>query len=45
MNFRGNWFINVHEEQAILVGTNTVLQDNPSLTVREWAGKICANCY
>ncbi len=26
------------EEQAILVGTNTVLQDNPSLTVREWAG-------
>jgi diaminohydroxyphosphoribosylaminopyrimidine deaminase/5-amino-6-(5-phosphoribosylamino)uracil reductase len=27
------------EEQAILVGTNTVLQDNPSLTVREWAGE------
>ncbi len=27
------------EEQAILVGTNTVLQDNPSLTVRDWAGK------
>ena len=27
------------EEQAILVGTNTVLLDNPSLTVREWAGK------
>ncbi|MDD7887427.1 bifunctional diaminohydroxyphosphoribosylaminopyrimidine deaminase/5-amino-6-(5-phosphoribosylamino)uracil reductase RibD [Flavivirga sp. 57AJ16] len=27
------------EEQAILVGTNTVLQDNPSLTVREWKGK------
>ena len=26
------------EEQAILVGTNTVLQDNPSLTVRDWAG-------
>ncbi|XOL42761.1 Riboflavin biosynthesis protein RibD [Aequorivita nionensis] len=26
------------KEQAILVGTNTVLQDNPSLTVREWAG-------
>ncbi len=27
------------DEQAILVGTNTVLQDNPSLTVREWAGE------
>lgn len=27
------------EEQAILVGTNTVLKDNPSLTVRDWAGK------
>lgn len=27
------------EEQAILVGTNTVLQDNPSLTVRNWAGQ------
>jgi diaminohydroxyphosphoribosylaminopyrimidine deaminase/5-amino-6-(5-phosphoribosylamino)uracil reductase len=27
------------EEQAILVGTNTALQDNPSLTVREWTGK------
>lgn len=27
------------EEQAILVGTRTVLQDNPSLTVREWAGE------
>lgn len=27
------------EEQAILVGTNTVLQDNPSLTVRDWAGQ------
>lgn len=26
------------EEQAILVGTKTVLQDNPSLTVRDWAG-------
>jgi diaminohydroxyphosphoribosylaminopyrimidine deaminase/5-amino-6-(5-phosphoribosylamino)uracil reductase len=24
------------EEQAILVGTNTVTQDNPSLTVRDW---------
>lgn len=27
------------EEQAILVGTNTVLQDNPSLTARDWVGQ------
>ena len=27
------------ENQAILVGTNTVLLDNPSLTVRNWHGK------
>ena len=27
------------EEQAILVGSNTVLQDNPSLTVRDWTGQ------
>ena len=27
------------EEHAILVGTNTVLMDNPSLTVREWTGR------
>ena len=26
------------EEQAILVGTNTVLKDNPTLTVRDWTG-------
>ncbi len=26
------------EEQAILVGTNTVLEDNPSLTTRDWTG-------
>ena len=26
------------EEQAILVGTKTVLEDNPSLTVRDWTG-------
>ena len=27
------------EEQAILVGSNTVLADNPKLTLRTWAGK------
>ena len=27
------------EEQAILVGTNTVLEDNPKLDVRDWFGK------
>ena len=27
------------EEQAILVGAQTVLQDNPSLTVRDWTGQ------
>ena len=27
------------EEQAILVGTNTVIEDNPNLTVRDWIGK------
>lgn len=27
------------EEQAILVGTQTVMEDNPSLTVRDWTGK------
>jgi diaminohydroxyphosphoribosylaminopyrimidine deaminase/5-amino-6-(5-phosphoribosylamino)uracil reductase len=27
------------EEHAILVGTNTVLSDNPSLTVRDWTGQ------
>ncbi|WP_341214817.1 bifunctional diaminohydroxyphosphoribosylaminopyrimidine deaminase/5-amino-6-(5-phosphoribosylamino)uracil reductase RibD [uncultured Wocania sp.] len=27
------------EEQAILVGTNTVTQDNPSLTTRDWTGQ------
>lgn len=26
------------EEAAILVGTNTAIQDNPSLTVRDWTG-------
>ncbi len=32
------------EEQAILVGTNTVIQDNPSLTVRDWFGKNPLRC-
>ncbi len=27
------------EEQAILIGANTALADNPSLTVRDWTGK------
>lgn len=27
------------EEQAILVGTKTVLDDNPRMTVRDWTGK------
>jgi len=27
------------EEQAILVGTNTVMEDNPTLTVRDWKGQ------
>ena len=27
------------ENQSILVGANTVLLDNPSLTVRNWSGK------
>lgn len=26
------------EEQAILVGTNTIIEDNPSLTTRDWSG-------
>lgn len=27
------------EEQAILIGTNTAIKDNPSLTTRNWLGK------
>lgn len=33
------------EEQAILVGTNTVVSDNPSLTVRKWHGKNPVRIY
>ena len=42
------WITNAHsrqlvhqwrsEEQAILVGTNTVIEDNPKLDVRQWSG-------
>ncbi len=48
-NFDSKWISNeksrqlVHkwraEEDAILVGKNTALYDNPSLTVRDWKGK------
>lgn len=27
------------EEAAILIGTNTAMKDNPSLTVRDWSGR------
>src|SRR5207247_2413973 len=27
------------EEQAVMIGTNTALTDNPQLTVRDWKGK------
>ena len=30
------------EEQAILVGTNTIIDDNPSLTTRDWTGNNLA---
>lgn len=48
-NFDSKWITNdysrqlVHkwrtEEDAILVGKNTALHDNPSLTVRDWKGR------
>ncbi len=31
-------------EQAILVGTQTALKDNPSLTLRDWAGEQPLRC-
>ncbi len=33
------------EEAAIIVGTNTVLNDNPSLTTRNWQGKNPLRIY
>lgn len=33
------------EEQAILVGTKTIIDDNPSLTVRSWEGKNPIRMY
>ncbi|PCI00929.1 MAG: riboflavin biosynthesis protein RibD [Flavobacteriaceae bacterium] len=48
-NAKPNWITNrfsrqyVHkiraEEQAVFVGTNTVINDNPSLNVRDWSGQ------
>ena len=48
-DYRSQWITNsisrklVHQwrtqEDAILVGTNTALYDNPSLTARDWQGK------
>ncbi|MBS2210580.1 bifunctional diaminohydroxyphosphoribosylaminopyrimidine deaminase/5-amino-6-(5-phosphoribosylamino)uracil reductase RibD [Carboxylicivirga mesophila] len=31
-------------EEAVLVGTQTALKDNPSLTVRDWSGKQPLRC-
>ena len=33
------------EEQAILVGTQTIIDDNPSLTVRSWKGRNPIRMY
>ena len=48
-NYDSKWISNEHsrqrvhqwraEEDAILVGKNTAMHDNPSLTVREWTGR------
>lgn len=48
-NFDSKWISNAHsrklvhqwraEEDAILVGANTALHDNPQLNVREWTGR------
>jgi diaminohydroxyphosphoribosylaminopyrimidine deaminase/5-amino-6-(5-phosphoribosylamino)uracil reductase len=55
VNFEGpNWITNpadrvlVHkwrsEEQAILIGTNTAIKDNPMLNVRDWKGNDPVRC-
>jgi diaminohydroxyphosphoribosylaminopyrimidine deaminase/5-amino-6-(5-phosphoribosylamino)uracil reductase len=48
-NYDSKWISNAYsrqvthkwrtEEDAILVGTNTALRDNPQLTVRDWTGR------
>ncbi len=32
------------QEEAILVGTQTVLDDNPKLSLRDWPGKNLLGC-
>jgi diaminohydroxyphosphoribosylaminopyrimidine deaminase/5-amino-6-(5-phosphoribosylamino)uracil reductase len=42
---RDNWFINGEEEQAILVGTQTVIDDNPKLDERLDGKQSCPNHF